>query len=546
MSLLGCPFSGLLDGNRTKELIIQQHTYLPTAYSLFVNYRKKSSTLQKRSVKAHRIRRIIHSPVLSAVTSRTTETASPGQPQEEILYTWHHHDSYSCHTTGRPPAASYGMPRRRCDLSRLTSRAVHLILFACWVALVVWRIFTFISEPTASETRFEDDFNWPYLTCCPVYVYQHYWSISSVAHAWPNQPQDNGWYENHTLLAMFKEESSPLRGMRYTLWKYLNARRYIPHRDIFLWFQEIKFNYAEGGVCATLKTSEDVILGLDRGIISDTIRDPYLEGLIGSYYLFVHKLDDFWGGWDEDFTQYSESEMTGIIIHRDTTRQEIEIHPERDIMPNLRRRPCVEDPNYSRSMCWRDCYLDSLNCSLLEGDTSGKPICMAADNAWFWNERWSSNYDEFARYTKKSLNCSCPRPCSLYRYKLSIKPNVQAVSDTYRTQFKVSLSPAIRTTNTYVTYDIIDLLADIGGFVGLLLGYSLLSVFEDFKNLVTKLFRKRAASAPVGPPEVQQRQDSNVKQKRKKRRVKQGWRKVSSWHRRKNISEACRFRDQNA
>ena len=128
----------------------------------------------------------------------------------------------------------------------------------------------------------------------------------------------------------------------------------------------------------------------------------------------------------------------------------------------------------------------------------------------------------------ESLQCSCPRPCSLYRYKLSIQPNTQVRSDAENIHLKVSLSLLLRTTETSITYDVIDLLADIGGFVGLLLGYSLYSVFEDVKNLVTKLFKRRAASATVGPlEEVQQPQDSNGKSRRKKRQVKQGWLSVN-------------------
>ena len=417
-----------------------------------------------------------------------------------------------------------------------------------------------MSEPTASETRFEDDFDWPYLTICPVYVYIYggtrnisrtYYlpSISPVAFGFGGRIRDQ--YENHTLLEMFKNESWSLLDMA----PYLKSGEVLnpnsPQRVSFRsqnreWTE--KFNYAEGGVCSTLKTSKGETLSLVRRNVSN-IKAHAPDGMAGSYMLFVRKLDNFWGGLDGHFTRHSESEMAGYIIANDTTRQELEIHPERDIMPNLRRRPCVEDPSYSRSTCWRDCYLDSLNCSLLEGDnSSGKPICMAADSAWFWLEDSHSNYFTVVGIDK-SLQCSCPPPCSLYRYKLSIKPYPLIESSPEHINLRVSLSPVIRTTRTYITYDVIDLLADIGGFVGLLLGYSLYSVFEDVKNLVTKPFKTRAASAPTGPlEEVQQPQDSNANSRREKRQVKQGWRKVSTWHRcwRKNIRKACRFGDRNA
>ena len=434
------------------------------------------------------------------------------------------------------------MPRRRRDPSRLTSRVVHLVLIVCWIALVVWRIFTFISEPTASETRFEDDFDWPYLTVCPLYPYSWRWMMSPVAaNGFGGRIHDQ--YENHTLLEMFKNESWSLLDMVPNLGYGEALNTGSPHRVAFrTWRNQEwteKFNYAEGGMCSTLKTSEDYTLPLVRRNVSNMIHTAFHKKMAGSYLLFVHKLDDFWGREGQHFTRISESEMASYFISSDTNHQELEITPGRDIMPNLRRRPCVEDPSYSRSTCWRDCLLDSLNCSLLEGDTSGKPICMAADFAWLtgtrfwdWETILESKSNLIAFHWGDLLQCSCPPPCSLYRYKLSIKPYALIESSPEHINLRVSLSPVIRTTRTSITYDVIDLLADIGGFVGLLLGYSLYSVFEDVKNLVTKLFKRRAASAPTGPlEEVQQPKDSNGKSRRKKRQVKQGWRGVSTGHR---------------
>ena len=51
----------------------------------------------------------------------------------------------------------------------------------------------------------------------------------------------------------------------------------------------------------------------------------------------------------------------------------------------------------------------------------------------------------------------------------------------------------LRVIETSVTYDSVDLLSDIGGFLGLLLGYSILSAFNGIKAFLTQVLRKREA-----------------------------------------------------
>ena len=155
------------------------------------------------------------------------------------------------------------------------------------------------------------------------------------------------------------------------------------------------------------------------------------------YILYVHKLNDFWGGSDKHFTTPNDSEMVESWIPFDMSEQELVINIERDVMPNLRRQPCEEDPNYSRSTCWRDCFLDWLNCSLLEsGNTTGKPTCTAAD---FWGF-----VGTYASYThdngELASRCSCRRPCTIDRYSLSVRPGLHT-SDYHSITLQVNFHP---------------------------------------------------------------------------------------------------------
>ena len=414
------------------------------------------------------------------------------------------------------------MPRWRCDPSRLTSRAVQLILLVCWVALVVWKVLTFKSEPTTSETYFEDDFHRPYITVCP------FSNLNNRADQYLETAQHS---ENHTtLLDVFKYGGYSVLDM-LTSAKDLNPYKDDPNRGNYFagifgnWTDKI--NYALGGFCASFEASKpNVIFDLKRDIpkSAKSVHRRFFthKRFVNTrlYDLHVHKLDDFWGGLDDHFTILSDSEMLTYEIPQTMKHQELVINIERDVRPNMRRKPCEEDPSYSRSTCWRDCFLDSLKCSLLEGDnTSGKPTCTAADYSRFIDAYPSYIFFPGDRIVngKLAFRCSCRPPCVLERYTISARPSLFDLA--------ISMSPVVRTTKTYITYDIIDLLADIGGFVGLLLGYSLYSVFDDVKTLVTRLFKRRAASTHVDPvlafsikidPEQREGKQRNIK--------KNGWR----------------------
>ncbi|KAF0298233.1 hypothetical protein FJT64_004484 [Amphibalanus amphitrite] len=74
---------------------------------------------------------------------------------------------------------------------------------------------------------------------------------------------------------------------------------------------------------------------------------------------------------------------------------ELVIHVDREVMPNLRRQPCEEDPSYSRSSCWRRCFFDWLYCSLNhDDDDKDKSKCLAAEVLWFKCYSPKSGFEE--------------------------------------------------------------------------------------------------------------------------------------------------------
>ena len=266
------------------------------------------------------------------------------------------------------------------------------------------------------------------------------------------------------------------------------------------WTQDV--DYVRGGLCSTFKNSEETFeIPLARSFDPDA----------NNYVLYIHKQDDFWGGQDQEFTVFSDTEQFTIVVSQAMHLQEMVINLEREITPSLRRRPCEADPSYSRSSCWRDCYLASLNCSMFS-DSSGRPVCRGTDIGW---QRHS-----FAKFVHNEDNelaypCSCPRPCTLERYNVFFRPGFDHYdeSDNSSIWLIVSVSQVARTLENSVTYGILDLLADMGGFLGLLLGYSVLSVLDDLKDVAARVLRKRSATGATSKTQQRQRMECSTEHK---------------------------------
>ena len=190
-------------------------------------------------------------------------------------------------------------------------------------------------------------------------------------------------------------------------------------------------------------------------------------------------------------------------------------------MPNMRRRPCVEDPTYSRSMCWRNCFFDSLNCSVTGNqEHQDKPLCRAVD--WFWYRYAYASFTQTAeentqirlldKTKRKSISypCPCPHSCILDRYKISSN---WLTFPTDTQEINLSFRRLVQVFENTVTYGSIDLMSDMGGFLGLFLGYSILSVFDDIKAFLIRALSTRKAckvSDPIKDSTVDQHEDSKA------------------------------------
>ena len=184
------------------------------------------------------------------------------------------------------------------------------------------------------------------------------------------------------------------------------------------------------------------------------------------YEMVFHGHPDFFGNvyW-ADFDYYLAVAQRGTSMLITTDRQ---------IQPNLRRDPCVEEPNYNIRLCELQCFFDRLNCSMHDNTGSNKPRCMASDAKWYEEE---SPLFKFFGAADGREACSCPKPCVTDSITVSSQPLFSVPSENF-TYIQMSVPIHMKVLHTYVRYTLSDLAADIGGFLGLFLGWSILSVCQ--------------------------------------------------------------------
>ena len=112
----------------------------------------------------------------------------------------------------------------------------------------------------------------------------------------------------------------------------------------------------------------------------------------------------------------------------------------------------------------------------------------------FWGldtepDNFLSYYFSSSTQIYDGMDNACPQSCVQDRIRFITQPRTWE-SDKRFLEIKIMFEQVRRVTETYVTYTWPDLLADMGGYMGLLLGWSLLSLYEGGQNLAVSVFRR--------------------------------------------------------
>ena len=105
-------------------------------------------------------------------------------------------------------------------------------------------------------------------------------------------------------------------------------------------------------------------------------------------------------------------------------------------------------------------------------------ICLEHSKA---NEAMDIFYDIF--WNKTKARQLCPKPCQQYIISFSRSSD----EDFRYTNLEVNFPKYIRVSSSYYSYTLLELLAEVGGYVGLFLGVSIIQISGLMKILMTKL-----------------------------------------------------------
>ena len=85
----------------------------------------------------------------------------------------------------------------------------------------------------------------------------------------------------------------------------------------------------------------------------------------------------------------------------------------------------------------------------------------------------------------------CMASCERYTYEVSWSRLAYLPQDTEKLQFRLYFTNGLfEEKEQYLIYDWDSFIADVGGFLGLLLGWSMYSLYEDMATMVGKMKNK--------------------------------------------------------
>ena len=152
-----------------------------------------------------------------------------------------------------------------------------------------------------------------------------------------------------------------------------------------------------------------------------------------------------------------------------------------EIFKQLRTKdqPCIEDPTYRKD----DCIVEQIHMDSLATFGCTTPYGPIKDRSCI-NATLMTKAREF--YDNKIMAdeySQCPNPCSTIASTLNIQKQSEQEGDT-STLITIEFPSKVKVIQAYPAYTILSLIAEVGGYVGLFLGVSVL----DLKNVISSIY----------------------------------------------------------
>ena len=375
------------------------------------------------------------------------------------------------------------MATLRCCVKALTpSNIFEALLWFIFVGLATLEWFKFRAEPTFTTVELES-VDLPAFTVCPGTLSNR--SMTRRAYStyagrlWNNVNRTR--YQNVTFRQMYLEHTLPIGKMLGRTIKDVNSSQ---HQDVVYRTRRGHWSrtFVSSGACYTFRP---------RGR-QDATSAPFIGPTIRLHTSpeFTQKVSNFtytirFHGAEipyKDFRFFPGKDIPRAVVRSGEAIQ-INVKVNRYRSPNLRRKPCNDTPGYTvsecLSLCWYRRETTRLGCAMPWMTINAKP-CV-----------FPMKYVVTVSSNERLLrNCRCLPSCLDDRLDITVgeSPLMKRDEISYVT---IKFQYLADTRITSLSYSGQQLMSNIGGYVGLLLGTSILSLIVRGMSAAKDLYLQR-------------------------------------------------------
>ena len=251
-----------------------------------------------------------------------------------------------------------------------------------------------------------------------------------------------------------------------------------------LWTSNIyDLNHWENGFCHTYdppqKSTSDILLRIFF-MLSEPYYDDYdyyddSDENYKDYDIFLHEKGQFWprldmmsfGQPDPIQLEYKKELQIVFSIKEITTF-------------NLEEDRCIDNEEYSFTKCLQDYAVSKTNCSItfMQNEQQETDSCSVDAFEKYFTLLTKLKSDQIGKIKKES---GCYTKCRVRSFSYKVKEN--SIPNSTKWMSAVFLQPrssVLEYLEEYYNFDFQDLVSSIGGYLGLFLGWSVLSIVEMF------------------------------------------------------------------
>ncbi|CAG0894958.1 unnamed protein product [Darwinula stevensoni] len=387
-------------------------------------------------------------------------------------------------------------PGRNPKTARKENAFLKLLIYGIALTLTVSQALTYLQRyrdvPTKITYRVEEreEFVAPKITVCRFPA----WNVAEPPPDWQNETVSS-FFRKYSSLAFHFYTRGKVNGKFCLTPEKVDLVNIssVVDRPCGTWTQT--FQYHKGDLldlrrCFTLHPKTQ--LGIQHSesgfyfvLAPDGSKTTAARGTKAPWEISIHN--------DPDWASDLEGTSTAFKVHH-ATANTIHLSAREMLYKSTPARPCEADPSYSRDRCRSDCAARALSTDAtcrLNWMNLSLPLC----------ERMKDLRDLIVGYDEKTRrngdsNCSCPPPCRRVRYTVAVAPK----------EFRCESGPSLMTVlKIYFprrqvevlvekeAYDSTQMVGELGGCVGLFLGFSLVSVYE----IVAGFFSRREGKNPL-------------------------------------------------